>query len=247
MGKAVQLVAFGATFPFIEYLLRADPQIARRHHDELMTLLRPSGLDSFNLHDCIRSEYELFRDALMRPPDSSGRGAPATGDWLVLRFGQRNRILNRSYAFARDFEQALRLPWNEVHPQAARLWEKHKPRFGFDVLIDPFGSALVALDIEWQLKSVMSELLTHMHIHDAKLRLGTLLVHLTNHDVRDKDVPSFLASDQLLNDPFTGEPMKWNPEEGTIYFLYPMSSSHPRSKWDVFRLRLPSRNKGMAG
>jgi hypothetical protein len=43
---------------------------------------------------------------------------------------------------------------------------------------------------------------------------------MLNSGVRDKDISAFLErADSRLKDPFTGNPMTWDPEHGRIYFV----------------------------
>jgi hypothetical protein len=220
VGKAVELVAFGMTFELIENLLQADPQIAVRHRDELLALFQPEGMAAFNPEGIVRAEYSLLRQALEHPPAKSAQWPLDRLEWLAFHLGQRNRILNRYYAFARDYAQMLRLPWNQVEAEATRLREKHVLASDLDIVHDPFGSMFLARYMESQLKA--REMLRQMHIIDGKLRLATLLIRLVDNGVGDKDISGFLSSaGPAFHDPFSGNPMGWNAKERRIYFPDP--------------------------
>jgi hypothetical protein len=89
---------------------------------------------------------------------------------------------------------------------------------GFDFVIDPFGSLLFVRSIYWQNK--LTSLLRQVHISDGKLRLATLVVRAAHDEVKDTDIPAFLAKTAPeLYDPFSNKPMQWDAKNGRIYFL----------------------------
>ncbi len=220
VGKAVGLVAFGMTFELIENLVHANPEIAKRHRGELLLLFQPEGIEAFNPDGIVRAEYAILRKALQHPPTQTADWLLDRLHWLAFYVGEHNRILNRYYAFARDYANALRLPWNQVELEAIRLREKHVLSSEWDFVIDPFGSLFLAHYLNGQLKA--REMLRQMHIIDGKLRLATLLIRIMSEGVRHDDIPAFLQSAGAgFYDPFSGNPMQWNGKERRIYFTDP--------------------------
>jgi hypothetical protein len=212
VGKAVGLVAFGMTFPFLENLLAADRNIAKKHATDLLELLQPGGIDAFNPDGIVRGEYALLKRALHFPPSEIAGWPRDRLHFLVFHLGQRNRILNRYHAFARDYVATLRLPWSQIEQEATRLRDKHVLSSGWDFVIDPFGSIFLAQYIEGQLRA--REMLRQMHISDGKFRLATLLVRIINENVSDDDIPRLLSSaGRAFYDPFSGKPMRWHQKD----------------------------------
>jgi len=219
VGKAIGLVAFGTTLPFLESLLLATPEIARTHAPELLELLRPEGMEAFNPGGIARAEYWLLNNSLESLPDDTPLGTDRL-HWLAYHLGQRNRILNRYSVFAPEYAAALRLPWAEMEIESSRLREKYLYPSAGDFLIDPFGSLYLATFIDSQLG--IREMPRQMHVTDGKLRLATLVVRIINERITDDDISRFLASvGPELQDPFTGTPMRWDPKDRKIYFPDP--------------------------
>lgn len=221
VGKAIGLVALGMPIPVLERLLLASPDIAKAHSEELYELLRPEGSEAFDPDGVVRGELWLFTTALDRAPVSLPDYGIDRVHWLAFYLGQKNRILNRYAAFAPDYAASLRLPWTEMERESARLREKYLYPSRKELLLDPFGSLFLAQFIDSELKA--REMLRQMHITDGRFRLATLLVRIVKEDIRDSDIPTFLASvDPAFRDPFSGIPPRWDPKDRKIYFVDPM-------------------------
>jgi len=220
VGKAVGLVAFGITLPFLENLLLADRNIAKRHANELRGLLQSPGIDAINPEGLIRAEYAMLQTALDLPPRENPEWPPSVLDSLTFHLAQRNRVLNRYYAFARDYLVSLRLPWDRYDKETDRLREMHVFSSGWDFAIDPFGTVLMARYLDGELKA--REMLREVHRANGRLRLATLVVRVVKESVGDNEIPRFLASADLeLYDPFSGNPMQWDQKERKIFFPDP--------------------------
>jgi hypothetical protein len=220
VGKAVGLVVIGMSLPAIESILLADPKLAKAHAPALRKLLWPGGMEGFNPQGIVRAEYVLLRSAFESEPKQVGDWPVDRLHWLAYHFGQRERILNRYYFFARDYSAILSLPWPQFEMEMRHLRETFPYPSAWDVSIDPFGSLFLADYIEGQLKT--RELIRQMHIIDGRLRLATLLVRIIDENVADSAIPRFLESaGPQFFDPFTGKPMRWDPKQRTIYFPDP--------------------------
>jgi len=217
VGKASGLVAIGLTLPFLDNLLVADPHIVKSHATELFELVRPEGIAAFAPDGIARAEFRLLAKALEHPPVPHPEYGTDRLHWLAYHLAQKNRILNRLAAFSSDYAVSLHLPWDNMEKDMTRLREKYASLSNRDFLLDPFGSLFLAEYVESQLRA--RQLVKQMHFVDRRLRLATLLVRLINENVRDANIPRFLASaDPKFFDPLTGNPAQWDPKDRKIYF-----------------------------
>jgi len=217
VGKMIGLVMVGSSLPVLEDLLVRKPQLARAHADELLEVLRPGGIEAFNLSSSMRADY-LEIDAFLRGSFPESDPFSDTIDRLAQKLVQKERFGNRYSRYSQDYIRALHKPWPESVEELQRLRGEYVESFGWKDLVDPFGWILFARHVRWQLKSTST--LQQMNIVDGRLRLATLVVQMLNSGVRDKDISAFLErADSRLKDPFTGNPMTWDPEHGRIYFV----------------------------
>lgn len=241
VGKAVGLVAIGMTLPFLERLLIASPEIAKRHSAELLKILRAEGIAEFNLKGVVRIEFSSFNQYLATPLGEGSAWGDAPFYWLAYQTGQRNRILNRYAAFSQEFINALGLPWHEADKEFDHLRAKYIYSSNRDYLIDPFGSILIDRIIDGQI--LARGLVQQMHSIVGRLRLSTLLVRLIDENVGDAGVDRFLAaSGAELNDPFSGSPMRWDPKDRKIFFSDPTDRCSVR-----FYIRVPNQHQPEKG
>ena len=212
--------AINMTLPALENILRADPRLAKQHAAELKILLRPEGINGFNLEGVLRAEYLALKNTLDSPQGQMRFWGLGSQSWLPSYLIQKDRILNRYYFFARDYAAILRLPWSQFQKEVVRWRESFPYPSGWDIAVDPFGSLLFWVYVEDQFKA--RELVKEMHMIDGRLKLSTLLVRIISEDVTDAAVSDFLASvGPELYDPFSGGPMRWEPKQRRIYFPDP--------------------------
>lgn len=234
VGKAVGQVAMGMSLPFLEKLLHASPEIAKRHSTELLELLQAEGIAVFGLDGVVRSEFSNLNQFLTIPSKGGSAWRVAPLDWLALKTGQKNRILNRYAAFSMEYLTVLGLPWHEADQEFDRLRNKYVYSSDRDYLIDPFGSILIDRYIDGQI--LARGLVQQMHGIIGRMRLATLLVRLINENVDDARIDQFLAtSGPYFNDPFSGSPMRWDPKDRKVFFLDPTDSCNVR-----FYVRVPN-------
>jgi len=219
VGKMIGLVIAGVSLPILEDLLLKKPRLARDHASELLEVLRPGGIEAFNLSSSMRADY-LQVDAFLRGPAPEVDPFLDTLDRFALKLAQQERFGNRYARYSQDYIRALRRPWPELEGELQRLRGEWVESFGWRDFIDPFGRVLFVRNVNWQLKP--NTTLQQMYIVDGRLRLATLVVRMLGAGVRDKDISAFLEeADSRLKDPFTGKPMSWDLEHGRIYFASP--------------------------
>ena len=62
--RAIFLVADGMCIGSLEDMLFKSPEISTKHSDELITALKPSSLERYNLEGMMRAEYNFFKKGL---------------------------------------------------------------------------------------------------------------------------------------------------------------------------------------
>jgi hypothetical protein len=216
VGKMIGLVIAGLSLPALEDLLVKKPQLARAHANELLEVLRPGGIESFNLASSMRADY-LQLDAFLRGPVPESDPYLDTTDRFAQKLAQQERFGNRYSRYSQDYIRALHKPWPELVEELKRLRGEYVESVGWKDVVDPFGWIFFVRHVHWHLKPATA--LHQMYIVDGKLRLATLVVQMLNSGVRDNNISAFLErADPRLKDPFTGKPMTWDSERGRIYF-----------------------------
>jgi len=129
-------------------------------------------------------------------------------------FWKRNATANRMYT---AFKDVVRL--GELTPQKFAIeMKKHsdddRRRIGIPFLYNPAGEmlAVIAKDASW------SDIVGKEHDLEGLRRLAWLKVLIHRENVPRTDIQQFLdAHANDFGNPYTGEPMKWDPVSGSIF------------------------------
>lgn len=216
VGKAIGVVDFGLSLTVFDDLLVSRPSLARSHFEELVDLLKPEGIAMFDLAGTARAEY-LHLEHFFRAPYFASPMYEDRLEWLAWHLAQRNRTQNRYLAYSIDLQTVLREPWATLPDSLTKTVARHDS-FGWELVIDPFGSLVVTMNIGWQPKLI--PMLRQLYLADGKLRLATLVVRMNHDGVKDADIPAFLdRAGPELSDPLSNKPMLWDAKNGRVYFL----------------------------
>ena len=129
-------------------------------------------------------------------------------------------IRNRFYRYAQDFLQTARQSPNAIDSGMERLRVSHLEGWSADYLKDPLNTLFVRAMLSGQKKT--GELLKQMYLQEGKTRLLALQTQILRTGLPDSAVDEFLRkSKSTLRNPFSGEPMRWDPVERSIYFGIP--------------------------
>ena len=207
LEKKVFMVAESTCLKSAELLIYSYPNIADLHGDDLRVILNPMGLARWNLADALRTEYERYDDAIL-----SKRHA----DWVHPNF-----IRNRFYRVSNDLLATTALP----PPKAELVMKTIKATYGSlwawnrDYFFDPVNAAYSRFFFIGSVNGF--ELITTMHQHDGQFRALTLALDIKRQHVADSAISSYIReAPPDLVDPFTSQPMDYNPETKTITFHY---------------------------
>ncbi len=197
--KAIFLVMDGFILASIEYLLSKQPQIITKHYEELMVLLRPTGLTKYNLQGMLKTDYHFYKNYLF--------GKVTTEQNLHV-----NYILNRIYHVHKDFsKEAHKSPFNIQESQRVlrqQYYVGSNQFWNFDFL-DPQHSLISNLITNGSLSSF--NLVGSMHHKSALIKLLNLKIKIHQQNIVDSDVQAFLNNvGSEYNNPFTNKPMRWD-------------------------------------
>lgn len=230
IGKSVGMVNLGISLSVLDDIVAAKPVIVQTHYRELLELLKPEGIELINPAGLARAQY-LGLEGLVKYPDTRPREFEEWIDRLARVLGQPNRTANAFLNYSTDYVETLRQPWAALPDRLASMRRRYVS-FGWNDLIDPFGSLFFLRHVYWQLKP--SSTLMQVHWMDGRLRLATLAVHIVHERVDDRNVEAFLAkAGPELRDPFSGKPMRWDAENGRVYL------TDPEDKCSIAYFRVP--------
>jgi hypothetical protein len=204
---AILIVLGNLSIGALEPILRSDIRIVHDYGDELEEFIKPSDLPRYNLEGIMQAEYLLF-DPVFTHRES-------LKFWVHPEF-----IRNRFYRYAQDFLQTARQPPNAIDSDMERLRVSHLEGWSVDYLKDPLNTLFVRAILSGQKKT--GELLKQMYLQEGKTRLLALQTQILRTGLPDSAVDEFLRkSPSTLCNPFSREPMRWDPVDRSIYFGIP--------------------------
>ena len=205
IDKAIFMTAEKVGLVAIESLIHSYPDLAVKHKDELHRLLKPAGLNRWNLPGVMRAEYLMFDPIL----------APGTTKFWV----HRNFIRNHFYRSALAVLSTATLPpaivKDKIEQVLAECCDVRK--WSNDYWRDPMNAGFFRLIGGGQIKSV--ELIAVMWDRDGELRALNLALKIKTQKIPDNSIENFLAdTGPELKNPYTNLPMIWDPAKRVIRF-----------------------------
>jgi hypothetical protein len=211
--KEVFLVADSFSLASAEALIHTYKGVASVHGDELLNMLKPSGLARWNLPGVMRAEYDMLYPL---------------GEFYDTQFWfHKNYIRNRMLHSGQAFLLAADSPPSLAAGKMLTVMHEHGglKSWSNDYLKDPMNTILVrGLILGTQPVSVV-DLIRPMYIHDGQQRALTLALLIKRRSLKDNEIANFLASVATeLRNPFTGDPMGWDTKKRLIRFVVPHPS-----------------------
>jgi hypothetical protein len=217
IDRAIFLVTDGFSLDSLEYLLFKSPEIGMAHIDELNTLLKPSGLEKYNLKGVMRAEYGFLNDKLISKTKAN--------------FFHPEYMRNRIYRVHNDFLNSVLKPPNSYKQSQHELSKKYAlPQSLLDIdWLDPFNGAIASELTSGFIRSF--SLIESMHFKNAHIKLLNLSLKIRQQKIADADVQEFLnqAGVDYYN-PFTNQPMRYDADKKMIFCEEP-SSQHKVEVW----------------
>ncbi|MBI3188525.1 MAG: hypothetical protein HYZ31_11760 [Gammaproteobacteria bacterium] len=208
IDEAIYMVASSISINSAELLINHYPDIVTVHGDELLNSLKPLGLERWNLTGIMRAEYNMFRIMLESTKIESN---------LDLNF-----IRNRFYRSAKSYLIAAKSAPINIEEESLKVSTYYSDFDSniIDYLHAPRSTILTRLWLRGHLKT--GNIITTMYYHDSKLRILTLAIMIKKQGVNEAEIVPFIAdSSKSLNNPFTGQPMKYDSKERALVFIAP--------------------------
>lgn len=209
--KMSALQAIRNTHDFLSALMRGR-QLKPAELVALRSLLRPFTLEEGDIGAAFLSEARAHLLSDQVPVD--------LGSWSTRLFLQRNATHNQNY---RDFIEPMRL-------RASLPAREYYQRGGFEPLQHDFRWTPAALyNLSGKLALSRSswdpeQFPARVHDEDGRVVLLRLQARIEEHP--DQDMRSLLRSPEYRN-PYTGEPMEYDPGSRTIGFACLHTAFHP--------------------
>lgn len=212
IGESVFMISYSFSLNNAAILIDQYPDIIAVHGDELLKVLKPTGLNRWNLAGIQRAEYQMINIML-----SSEEGKYAM---------DTNFIRNRFYRSAKAYLMAAKSAPDRVETEMQQVGRAYsdfdKPTL--DYLFAPKTTILSRLLLRGSLKASM--LVTSMHNYDGKLRTLTLALLLKKFQIPQEQIESFIANASAdLKNPFSGQPIKFNSQDQILEFDAPGSTN----------------------
>ena len=193
-------------------------------------VLAPLTLEERNLRDAMRTEYVVSTDLLKSPftryrqyiPEED---RPAWDNILSTTisalFYQRNATINMTYRQYRKLAELAGLPAQEFVPRLRQLQTQDEARlaapYRWDYLYNPAGKVLFAMGASSSV--IYGRYMGDAHNLDGLMRLVAVQLTIKQQRIADHAVMGFLERlDDSYRDPYTGAPLRWDPETRALYF-----------------------------
>jgi hypothetical protein len=210
--RAIFLVTDGFSLYSLEYLLLKSPEVGVAHIDELNILLKPSGLEKYNLNGMLRGEYKLVNNKLLSNSKTT--------------FLHTEYIRNRLYRAHRDFLNSVLKPPSSYKQSQSEFHKRYAVPQGLMDLnwLDPYNDALSSMLTSGFIRSF--PLIESMHLKNAQIKLLNLSLKIRQLKIADADIQAFLnQAGADYKNPFTNQPMRYDAAKKVI-FCEELSSQH---------------------
>lgn len=219
VAKAIFLVAESTSLRSFEFILRMDPRIAVKHADELLQLLKPTGIAYWNVPAILRAEY-----ALREPLVTAWGSIDQPTNFL------RNGFFRSAQAMVAASQTHPSLVGERIQKvQATYAYLGKAPMTNAD-LADPAQRAkrhqfMRAGYIAPQLEGA-KDLVLAFHRIEERTRALSLAVMIAQKNVPDRHVAGFLAAaGPACRNAFTDKPFEWVEDQRIIRFVDPKAQS----------------------
>ena len=220
--KAIFLIAEAFSLNSIELILHSDRRIAAKRADELLQLLKPTGIAYWNVPAIFRTDYVLLMEPLIT----------ALGNINQPTNFIRNRFIRSANAFVAASQAHPSVVGERIEKVQAAY--PYQPQFTKELAEKTKLTPSEALQLTNKLFLVVlipqtlrgKELVVAFHQREERSRALSLAVMITQKNISDKNVANFLATvDHAYRSAFTDKPFEWVADQRLIRFVDPKGKS----------------------
>ena len=205
----------------------ASQRLDATAHAAAEKLLAPLTRDERDFTDAVRTEYAITADLLnnvlkKRYYDNPDEEGQPWGTVLLGRlFFQPNATINMMYRQYRELADLVTLPAQAFVPRLRHLQAQEEERlsapYRWDYLYNPVGKLLFAIGAPSAV--IHGRSMGDAHNLDGLMRLVAAQLGIKQQRIADHAVVGFLEKlDDSYRDPYTGAPLRWDPEKRALYF-----------------------------
>jgi hypothetical protein len=218
MGKMVAYRHVSRSVLFAADVLARHREQAGAAGLELQALLQPLTPPERQIGDTIRHEFrgtKLGTEHMVQYPSEMLGADNWALSWIGRALFQPNASFNYIYLRYQAQHAADLVPAGQLDATLLKGAPKEPDPSAWTRLYDPVGKNNVRVDFLVD----FSDYIRRMHDFDALVRLAALQAEIVAKNVKDEDVPQFLAAaDKRYANPWTEKPMQWDPKSRQIYF-----------------------------
>lgn len=205
----------------------ASRQLDARAQAAARRMLAPLTRGERDFSDAVRTEYAINADLLNNVftkryyDDPDDKGQPWDTVLLGRLFFQPNATINMTYRQYRELAELAGLPAQELVPRLRRLQAQDEARlaapYRWHYLYNPVGKLLFAIGAPSAV--IYGRYMGRAHNLDGLMRLVAVQLAIREQRIADHAVMGFLERlDDSYRDPYTGAPLRWDPEKRALYF-----------------------------
>lgn len=221
--KGIFMIVHGVHGRALETLLYNDPQLAQNHFDEIMTAIKPKGLNMFNASLLLSDNHMSYEPAFLYETGSS------TGiqNKIYKCMPKAQRLTDLT---AKEFSK---INLEKICPdiQVTDPWSLTSPTLKTPG--NPIKNGIWGIMYGSNLSG--ASLIGNMHIADAKMRMMVLGTQILSQNIPADKIEEFVRSTSPeLQNPITELSFGWNENSTYIWFDTPDKNM----KKQIFRLNI---------
>ena len=183
----------------LEFLLFKSPNIIRMHSNELLAILKPSGLEKYNLKGMMQLDHYYTQQGVSKMGLSSTKK-------------HSDYIANRRYHAQMDIlKEANKIPFRFEDGESKLYEQYYSSAYNYFKLdwLNPLNSLISNYAMSNVLRSF--SIAESMHSANSLAKLLNLKIKIRHQNIADADIQAFLNSSGIeYHNPFTNKPMRWD-------------------------------------
>ena len=205
LNRKLFLLLYEKSLNTLEFLLFKSPNMIKVHGDELLAILKPSGLEKYNLKGMMQLDNNYTQQGVSKMGLSSAKIHP-------------EYIANRRYRAQMDIlKEANKIPF-KFEEGEDKLYDQHYYNLYRQYKLD-WLNPLNSLISNYAMSNVLRSfsIAESMHSANSLAKLLNLKIKIHHQNIADADIQTFLnnAGSKYFN-PFTNKPMRWDAVKSVL-------------------------------